>query len=228
MADHQVNINTCRVHHFLTIFDREAFGTRRLVMGNSRDWHTLQSCLWRSPFSLANFVDLSTIYPNLESFFVTRLKVKNANPTMLLNEIWRMARESEPRIEEIRLRLIDVGKMVAKSGIDERVRRALERLKEIPFLPKKNADGNSVLVSVNDEFVILDHKRYGEAFAEYSVLLDFTLDQTQILDIVFDFLGLTQHYLSRVVGEVSTVGEDAVVNDMLSRQLQAKAYALYW
>lgn len=197
-------------------------------MGNSQDWHTLHSCLWGTPFSLANFVDLSIIYPNLESFFVARLGVTNANPAMLVNEIRRMARGSEPRIDEIRLRLVDVGKMVAKSGIDESVRRALVALKEISFLPKKTADETLVLVGVNDDFGILDHKRYGEAFAEHSVLLDFTLEQTQILDKVFGFLGLKEHYLSNIVREESTVGEDAVVSDILSQQLQDKAYPLYW
>jgi hypothetical protein len=199
-----------------------------LVLGADGQWHTLLSCLWNSPFSLAEYEDLSSIYPTLKSFFVTHLKVKNADPAILVDELSRMASDSAPRIADMRQRLIDVGRMVAKSSIDEKLKSALDKLRTVKFLPKKAVGGGIALVGVNDDFAILDHGRFGAAFADQHILLDFALEDVQILDTVFRYIGLTHRYLSAAVNEVSTVGDDAVQNETLEQALQAKAYALYW
>jgi hypothetical protein len=197
-------------------------------MGADGRWHTLRSCLWNSPFSLAEYEDLASIYPDLKSFFVTQLRVKNADPAMLVNELARMAGHTEPRTADIRQRLIEVGRIIAKGNIDDNLSAALERLRTTKFLPKQTSSGDIVLVGVEDDFAILDHERFGTAFHDEDVLLDFSLEDVQILDTVFRFMKVTHRYLSNAVDEVSTVGEDAVRNETLERALQAKAYALYW
>jgi hypothetical protein len=199
-----------------------------LVLGADGHWHKLRSCLWDSPFPLANYEDLSSAYPTLRSFFVTQLKVKNANPAMLISELSRMASDSRPCIADVRQRLIDVGKILAKSSIDESVSDALEALCRVKFLPKKVADGGIALVGVDDDFAILDHQRFGTKFADKYILLDFALDEVQILDTLFRCMRLRHRYLSVAVNEVSVVGEDALQNERLEQAFQTKAYALYW
>jgi hypothetical protein len=188
----------------------------------------LSACLWRSPFALAGFQDLSTIYADLENFFVKRLRVKKASSSMLINEVKRMATATPPRIDDIRTRLIEIGMMLAKSSIDDSISKALTDLKEVKFLPKKVSGSTPVLVGVADDFAIPDHQRYANAFADHSVLLDFKIHEVQSLHVIFRHMGLTHRYLSSMVKEVSTVGDSCNENETLSKQIQAKAYALYW
>jgi len=147
---------------------------------------------------------------------------------MLINELSRMASDSEPRIADMRQRLIDVGRMVAKSSIDEKLLNALDKLRMVKFLPKKAVDGGIALVGVDDDFAIMDHGRFGAAFADQHILLDFALEEVQILDTVFRHMGITHRYLSTAINEVSSVADDAVQNEALEQALQTKAYALYW
>ncbi|KAH7070360.1 hypothetical protein BKA63DRAFT_605622 [Paraphoma chrysanthemicola] len=206
---------------------KTAFAEKKLVFGENGCWHTLRTCLWRSPFGLEGFQDLSTIYPDLERFFVRKLGVKKASPSMLINEVKRMAEESEPRIGEIRTRLLEIGMMLNKTPVESSISRALDNLKEVKFLPKKQSQQPPVLVGVADDFAISDHARYGETLTSYDVLLDFQLHETQIMHTMFTHLGLTHRYLSAMVKEVSAVGELTLVDDQLSRELQLKAYGLY-
>lgn len=198
------------------------------MLGQNGTWYNLDTCFWKSPFPLAGYVDLQTIYPDLEDFFTRKLRIKKVTLAMLINEVKKMAGQKEPQVEAIRLRLIDTGMMFAKERLDSKVEGALDDLKKVKFLPKRLADGRSLLVGVEDDFAILDHVRYGNALSNHGVLLDFDVSETQILDVMFQHLGLTSRYLSVAVVEHSSVGNEVQKDQMLSRQLQIKAYALYW
>lgn len=198
------------------------------MLGENGNWHALRTCLWGSPFALAGFQDLATMYPNLETLFVRRLGVKKASPSMLINEVKRMAEESEPRVEDIRARLVEIGAMLTKIPISDSVSRALENLQTVAFLPKKQSGSPSMLVGVKADLVISDHARYGEAFAAEDILLDFQIHEAQIMHTMFRHLKLTHRYLSTGVKEVSVVGNGATEDEELSKQLRSKAYGLYW
>jgi hypothetical protein len=172
--------------------------------------------------------DLSTIYADLEDFFVRRLHVKKASPSMLIKEVKRMAEEVQPRVYEIRTRLVNIGMMLTKVTVDEAITQALASLKEVKFLPMRQISGPSILAGINDDYAIPDHERYSNAFAGYGVLLDFELDDMQTMNSVFMRLGLSHRYLSQLIKEVSTIGDDVQGDEGLTLQLQMKAYALYW
>jgi hypothetical protein len=186
----------------------------------------LDTCVWQSPFSLSDYQDLSITYPELESFFIKRLKVRKVTPSMLVEEITQMVAKSGPDIDKIRQRLVEVGLILAKGTIDKATEEALDELAAHEFLPLKLDDGTSVLV--NEGFAIPDHARYNEAFMEDEVLLNFTIDEVQILHVMFEYLDLQYRYVSNVVTEKSTVGDNPRSDDVLSQELQVKAYALYW
>jgi hypothetical protein len=207
---------------------RARFKDSKMILGEGGTWHTLETCVWHSPFALSDFQDLSPLYNSLEEFFVKRLNVKKASPSLLINEVKRMADTPSPRVHDIRTRLIEIGMMLARTSIDESVSKALMSLKDTKFLPKKMNDGVSVLVGKTDDFAIADHHRYCDALADQDVLLEFDVHEVQILHVVFEHMGLTQRYLSAMVREVSMVGETLLEDEQLSQQLHAKAYALYW
>jgi hypothetical protein len=198
------------------------------VLGDNGMWYTLSNCLWGSPFALSGLQDLSAIYAEMESLFVRRLKVKRATLSMLIAEVKIMAEARQPHVENIKRRLIEIGKMLARSPMDGSVSKALSNLKEVKFLPKMSDDGTSVLVGAEEDFAIPDHQRYGDAFASSNALLDFRVYEIQSLHSVFEHMGLTHRYLSSLVKEVSEVGENCIENAVLSQQLQGRAYALYW
>lgn len=156
------------------------------------------------------------------------MKIKKVGPTLLINQVKRMAEQDEPRIDDIRLRLIDIGMLLAKNDVDSNVEEALNTLKKVAFLPKRLVDGELVLVGVEDDFAILDHARHGKTLESHGVALDFKIDEMQILDVMFQHLGLTSRYLSVAVVEGSSVEDEVRVDQALSCQLQNKAYALYW
>jgi hypothetical protein len=77
-------------------------------LGEDNIWHKLDTCVWKSPFPLVDYQDLQNIYSDLEDFFTKRMKIKKVRPTLLINEVKQMAEQNEPRIDDIRLRLIDI------------------------------------------------------------------------------------------------------------------------
>ncbi|ORY18241.1 hypothetical protein BCR34DRAFT_596464 [Clohesyomyces aquaticus] len=206
---------------------REHFRQHRSLPDPDGIWHTLATCVWDPPFPLSGYQDLHSLYPDLEEFFTKRLKIKKVNLVMMIGEIKRMAEHPEPRIEEIRLRLIETGRIFAKSVVDSNVARALQNLEEVKFLPKRVTNNALILVGVRDEFTILDHPRYGKALASHGVMLHFTIEETQILHVLFRHLLLTRRYLSVAVAEESSVEGEVALDDELSRQFRDKAYALY-
>lgn len=164
----------------------------------------------------------------MEDLFVRRLKVRKATLSMLIAEVKRMAEAGQPHIENIKTRLIEIGTMLARSPLDASVSNALASLKEIKFLPKRSSDGTSILVGIEDDFAISDHERYRDAFGSSNALLDFQVHEVQALHKMFQQVGLTHRYLSFMVREVSTAGENCIEHEGFSQQLQNKAYALYW
>lgn len=207
---------------------RKVFSEKKIILGDGQVWYTSFNCLWRTAFALADFQDLSTIYEKLEPFFVRRLGVKKASPSMLISEVGRMARVRQPDSQQIHTRLVEIGMMLSRASIDDNILQALSALKEVKFLPMRSSDGTVTLVNVEERFAIADHGRYAQAFLNHGVLLDFQVEEVQLLHSVFRRLGLTDRYLSKLVKEVSIVGDDARVDDVLSQRLMAKAYALYW
>jgi plasmid maintenance system antidote protein VapI len=198
------------------------------VLGKNGIWYTLSACLWKSPFMPAKFQDLSRIYPSLEELFVKQLQVKSASLSMLIDEVRRMTEEAAPRIDKIRTLLIEIGKILSSITIDDGIARALTDLKQAKFLPRKVSGGTAVLVKTTDDYAIPDHQRYANAFADHSLLLNFQRHEVLSLHVFFRSMGLTRRYISSLVQEGSTVGASCVKNESLSKQLQAKAYALYW
>jgi hypothetical protein len=159
---------------------------------------------------------------------VKRLKVKKVTPGMLVDEIAKMVNKKTPNYDRIRKRLIDVGMVLAKTELDEATQNALDALLEIEFLPKRSANGNTTLLAAYDHYAIADHTRYASAFAEQNILLDFSVEEVQIMNVMFEHIGVKERYLSSLVVEESTVEDGAEEDDDLSHQLQAKSYALYW
>lgn len=164
----------------------------------------------------------------LERFFKEKLGVKTASASMLITELTKLAEGQSPPVQTIREMLIDIGGMLARNKVDDDLPQALDLLKRSKFLPIKSRDNTLALKSIDDDFAILDHARFGNAFQAHSIILDFSLEESQILDSLFQKLGLVDRYLSRAVKEISVVDGEPLEDQVLSQELRTKAYALFW
>ena len=212
----------------LTMSIRTAFKNHLLIFDNVGRWHTLATCYWTSPSPLEGHIDLQAIYPGLEDFFTKKLRVKKATPVALIREIKKTADQRHPKIEALRSLLINTGKIIGTGKIDDDARKALEDLHQVKFLPKRLRDGSVILVDTSEDFAVLDHVRYGKAFADHEILLDFDYYETQIIHAMLRSLGLEQRCLSLGVTEQSSVVHEDSQNHVLSRVLRNRAYAFYW
>lgn len=206
---------------------RRKFNEPGLVLAGGK-WCASSSCLWASPFSISEFEVIGTQYPDLERFFVKQLRVKSASVSMLVGQLTRLAKEQRPPVERMRQMLIEIGTTMARSGVDDKLSKALEGLQKVKFLPIKVLNSTPALAGIDDDFAIPDHPRFERAFQGHLVILDLSLDESQILDSLFRHLGLVDRYLSNAVKETSVVGEGALESRVLSQELRAKAYALFW
>jgi len=171
------------------------------------------------------------MYPQLEAFFVGRLKIKKVTPSMLVGEITKKVKKKTPKYDKIRKRLIEVGMVLAKSELDIATKDALQSLSNTKFLPKRYADGSSELLGISANYIIADHPRYCSALSEdgtVDMLLDFSVEEVQIMNVMFEHLGIQKYYLSSLVSEKSEINGEVKEDDGLSNELRDKAYALYW
>jgi hypothetical protein len=212
----------------LTISIRTAFKNHLLVFDNVGKWHALATCYWTSPSPLEGHIDLQAIYPDLEDFFTKKLRVKKASPVALIREIKKTAEQRHPKIEALHSLLINTGRTIATGKIDADATKALGDLHQVKFLPKRLRDGSVVLVDTSEDFAVPDHVRYGKAFADHEVLLDFDYYETQIIHAMLRSLGLEKRYLSLGVTEQSSIVNEGSQDHVLSRILRNRAYALYW
>ncbi|KAJ8108745.1 hypothetical protein OPT61_g7958 [Boeremia exigua] len=206
---------------------RKTLRGKELILGGDGTWHSLQTCYWNSPSPIAGYLDLQGLYPDLQDFFTKKMRVKRVSPALLIKEVKKMSEHSDPQKKAIRDRLVEIGVMLVQSGFDASTELALNELSKVKFLPKRLTSGGLELVGMEDDFVIFDHVRYGQAFDGHDILLDFDVDEVPLLDVIFRKLGLTSRYLSNAIVEQSGVGDESLMNPTLSRQLQARAYALY-
>ena len=157
-----------------------------------------------------------------------QLRVKTASVSMLVGQLTKLAKEQRPSVERMREMLIKIGTLMERSGTDDKLSKALEGLQKVKFLPIKVLNSTPALAGIDDDFAIPDHPRFERAFQGHLVILDLSLDESQILDSLFRHLGLVDRYLSSAVKETSVVGEGALESRALSQELRAKAYALFW
>lgn len=146
---------------------------------------------------------------------------------MLVDDLIEMIKKDDKDIEGIRKQLLTIGRIAKKEKMDGDFSEALERLQKVAFLPMKK-DNAVILVGIEYPFAISDHDRFGTAFKNCDILLDFNPAETSILDPIFQHLDLTDRYLSAAVEEVSDVGGDVEESQLLAEPLRQKAYALYW
>ena len=189
-------------------------------------WLKPSECLWNCTVAISGRVPLEHVYPQLKEFFVGMLKVATMSINVLLQELGRAAKNTNPDFDEIKRLMLATSQLLAaddKMTINE---EQLRNLKQTPFLPVSGPDGLS-LVLMDQAFAINDHKRYGELFKNKVTIVDFGHEEMTSLHPLFELLELEDHYLSSLVWPDTTVKE-SIPNQALERYIRDRAYALSW
>ncbi|OCK75451.1 hypothetical protein K432DRAFT_429408 [Lepidopterella palustris CBS 459.81] len=203
------------------------FNKKKLLL-SCQGWSAPSSCYWESPNPLVEYQGLNSLYPNLKSLFVEGLGVQIASADFFVEELIKLVEEPSPWVQRIRGIILEIGLRITKTTVDERLADSLQALRKVKFFPIKSQGNASVLLKgLDDDFAIPNHDRFNKAFQGESILLDFSLRETQILHPLFEYFGLLDKCLSVAVKEQSEVPEGAMEDQALSQKLRAKAYALY-
>ena len=135
---------------------------------------------------------------------------------MLIDEVLAIADQEPPRIQAIK----DLFKELNSFGPRA---PALDRLKGSPVIPVKCTDGLFRLLKATDAFAIIDRVPYMELFANKIPVMDYSREETHMLESFISALGLEERYISRLVQELSTV--NGASNDMiLSNRIRRRAH----
>jgi len=192
-------------------------------------WCAPSRCLWSSGIAILDKVTVAGIYGEfkLEPLFVGHLKVQTADTAMIIDELTKRANARNAlTVDEAKSIIQEIARMMQTETI--RDRSCFQRLKRAKFLPVSIGATKPTLEDSSAEFVIADHERYSEAFKPLAALLDFSLEEVQVLHPLIETLGLGSRYLSRNVKEVSELSANPDRNDELTSELQSRAYGFYW
>ncbi|KAK7453070.1 hypothetical protein Landi51_04065 [Colletotrichum acutatum] len=190
---------------------RALFSTTPLIFvpgGETSGWCTTAQCLWSSGARIQGRTTLSSIYEDMEEFFVETLGVQRLTLAMACDELLKKGNKQPiATIAEIKETIWAVNTLVqsATSYPDP------EQLLESAVFPVQYPNGQVRLETSRTQFVIRDRKPLSEMFTSKVKFLDFSLDEIHKLSNLLSWLRLDSRYLSSSVKEISTVTSDLQV-----------------
>ncbi|KAK1657077.1 hypothetical protein BDP55DRAFT_721711 [Colletotrichum godetiae] len=211
---------------------RAHFSTMPLIFvpnGKTSGWRTTAECLWSSGAKIQGRTTLSSIYEDLEDFFVETLGVQRLTLAIACDELLNKANEQPTvTVAEIKETIWLVNTLLhsATSYPDP------EQLPDSAIFPVEHPTGQVSLDTSRTEFVIRDRKPLAEMFASKVRVLNFSLDEFHRFGNLFSWLGLDSRYLSSSVKEISTVASDSQIRvqrpDRVSGEEQVESTGKYW
>ena len=183
-------------------------------------WYKPSSCLWTADTQISGQVPIGEQFAGLGNFFVRYLGVEKPSIDTYIQELKLLiSRNSPPPIRIVKSVIKEIGSWKPQQP-------ALEPLKLLKFLPIRGHDGTLTLKCVTDDFVIVDRKKYGDAFRGITPILDFSIEEVHYLAAFILALGLSDRYMSKAVQECSTVNRSHL-DQLQSEEVRHKAYALF-
>ncbi|KAE8325087.1 hypothetical protein BDV39DRAFT_207210 [Aspergillus sergii] len=163
-----------------------------------RAWLTPASCVWADAQRIGEKYGISTLYPELEDFFRSTLKVQVPTTETYIEQLRILASHDPENVAEIKTA---IDKMVALSPRPN----DLEGLHEIAFLTVEMPSGSVGLLRPTDTFFIADRIEYRSTFQGKVSILDFSLEEVRRLDRLLKSLSPEDRYISRIVQEKTMV-----------------------
>jgi hypothetical protein len=192
-------------------------------------WYSPAECLWSSDTSVSGSVSIEGIYANLRGFFVSRLRVKELTVAMLVSDLKKKATAKVPlKSADAKVLIFKINSMLALEKPGNKENCNFTELENVRCFPVRGKDGSIMLTDARTDFAIVDNERFGHAFGQKADILDVELEDVYTLRPFIEATGLSDHYISGLVKEVSEIEGNVAQNLELSLRLQEVAYALFW
>jgi hypothetical protein len=212
----------------LTNIPRQVIESEKLVFVNGI-WSSPSECLWSTDASISDSVSIGGIYANLRGFFVSRLRVKELTVAMLVSDLKKKATAKIPlKTADAKVLIFKINSMLAQEILENKEKGNFTELENVRCFPVRGKDGSIMLTDARTDFAIVDNERFGHAFGQKADTLDVELEDVYTLRPFIEATGLSDHYISGLVKEVSEIEGNVAQNQELSLQLQEVAYALFW
>ncbi|KAM0239528.1 hypothetical protein ACHAP5_008251 [Fusarium lateritium] len=181
-------------------------------------WYRTSDCLWSSATPIRGKVTLDESYEELEDFFVSELGVKSLTLQMVYDDL-RQSPRSSP--EEVKVAILSLNEFlqIEPAYLDP------EPIRKARVFPIRYPNGTVSLGSIDVDFAIGDREKLKTAFEDRISLLNFDLEEARRLKPLFDWLRLSDRYLSSCVKEdTSLSGHSGLPILSGKRYLRTKAY----
>ncbi|KAK3712619.1 hypothetical protein LTR37_009062 [Vermiconidia calcicola] len=202
---------------------KNAFTTKNLVYiptAETSNWMSLSVCRWSCPKRLSGIVALSWRYPALRDLFTSKLGVRDATVTDVVQALEKL-KGQEDKSDHIRDLLLALNSLLKAYPYDSNMALNLIAASK-KILPIKG--GKAKLKSaVDTDWYIADRERLEDCFTDSVALLDFPRDQVATLSTLFTKLRLNDRMLSASVSEETVAAGKSSFNQNLTEQLRSKA-----
>ena len=181
---------------------------------------SLSVCRWSCPKQLSGIVALSWRYPALRDLFTSKLGVRDATVTDVVEALEKL-KGQEDKSDHIRDLLLALNSLLKAYPYDSNMALNLIAASK-KILPIKG--GKTKLKSaVDTDWYIADRERLEDCFTDSVALLDFPRDQVATLSTLFTKLRLNDRMLSASVSEETVAAGKSSFNQNLTEQLRSKA-----
>jgi hypothetical protein len=183
-------------------------------------WHSPSSCVWAEDrIQLPDKVSIATVYKKQAPLFVSILGVEKPTLAMHIRALQDKAKPIARSRHEI-LRAILLICAFDPTPTD------LKSLLTCACFPVKTSGGNAAWYSSRDQFAVVDRKEYGDIFSGRIDILDFSLEEVHQMRSFLVALGLESHFMSVAVKEETQTSGVATPDNVLTREMRKKAYAI--
>jgi hypothetical protein len=169
-----------------------------IYVPGSKQWYAPQQCIWAS-FSTGDKMGISDVYPDMESFFVEKLKVQPPSIPSYVSRIQLLC-EDKGSVAEVIEALHHINNL-------EPTMSDLNRLKLINFLPIEGTEEEFYWGSVTSDFFIIDRDGWPMLFYGKVPTVQFRLAEVRELAPLLKSLGLENRFISICAARKTSVSE---------------------
>lgn len=176
---------------------------------------------------IGDHVPIASLYPKMEKFFTTVLKVSLVTASFMLQQLAKISRSKNKSSTEIKKLMLSASTLLRSEPDSSQFEGSLEILKDSNYLPCKLESGVIDFRKATDTFFIANNQYHANLFDGRLVMLDFNYEELNSLHELLQILKLDDHYISRHV-RLETSADSSVVDNALTSRFRQCAYAISW
>lgn len=185
----------------------------------NKSWYAPSSCIWApDEIQLPDKISIATEYKSQRIFFQNVLGIKKPDLGMHILALQQRALEKSDKKGILR----ELKNICALNPVAAILQDKLSKCK---FLPVCGPFQAVQWMDSTGNFAVVDRKEYGDLFKDKINMLDFSLEEVHSIKPILASLELEGRYISRIVKEETRI-EDGSLNDILTKDLRRKAYAI--